>query len=62
MRGSDRGARLNWVATRFMVSNHGGRQLDHTIATIDALPDVVDAVDGGCRCCSTAASGAAPMC
>ncbi len=29
-----------------VVSNHGGRQLDTSIATIDALPGVVDAVDG----------------
>jgi isopentenyl diphosphate isomerase/L-lactate dehydrogenase-like FMN-dependent dehydrogenase len=28
------------------VSNHGGRQLDHTRACIDALPEVVSAVDG----------------
>ncbi|GIS19481.1 MAG: hypothetical protein CM15mP120_13970 [Pseudomonadota bacterium] len=28
------------------VSNHGGRQLDHTLACIDALPGVVEAVDG----------------
>jgi glycolate oxidase len=28
------------------VSNHGGRQLDHTVACIDALPAVVAAVDG----------------
>ncbi|HCY04576.1 MAG TPA: alpha-hydroxy-acid oxidizing enzyme, partial [Gammaproteobacteria bacterium] len=28
------------------VSNHGGRQLDHTVACIDALPAVVEAVDG----------------
>jgi len=28
------------------VSNHGGRQLDHTRAPIDALPEVVQAVDG----------------
>jgi glycolate oxidase len=28
------------------VSNHGGRQLDHTRACIDALPEVVNAVDG----------------
>jgi len=26
------------------VSNHGGRQLDHTQSTIDALPPIVDAV------------------
>jgi len=39
------------------VSNHGGRQLDGSIATLDALPDVVRAVnqavpvyiDGGIR-------------
>ena len=30
------------------VSNHGGRQLDHSIACIDALPDVVKAVNGCC--------------
>jgi 4-hydroxymandelate oxidase len=29
------------------VSNHGGRQLDHTQASIDALPPIVDAVAGG---------------
>lgn len=29
-----------------IVSNHGGRNLDASIATIDALPDVVRAVDG----------------
>ena len=28
------------------VSNHGGRQLDHTRACIDAMPEVVAAVDG----------------
>ncbi|MFM7320778.1 MAG: alpha-hydroxy acid oxidase [Armatimonadota bacterium] len=29
-----------------IVSNHGGRQLDGTVATADALPEVVDAVSG----------------
>lgn len=29
-----------------VVSNHGGRQLDYSIATIDALPQVVEAVGG----------------
>lgn len=33
-------------ASGIVVSNHGGRQLDGVIATIDALPDVVDAVGG----------------
>jgi 4-hydroxymandelate oxidase len=28
------------------VSNHGGRQLDYSIAALDALPGVLDAVDG----------------
>ena len=28
------------------VSNHGGRQLDHTRACIDALPEIVEAVAG----------------
>lgn len=29
-----------------VVSNHGGRQLDRVIASLDALPGIVDAVDG----------------
>ena len=29
-----------------IVSNHGGRQVDGAIATIDALPEVVEAVEG----------------
>lgn len=29
-----------------VVSNHGGRQLDHVPATIDVLPGIVDAVGG----------------
>ena len=29
-----------------IVSNHGGRQLDHLPATIDVLPEIVDAVGG----------------
>jgi 4-hydroxymandelate oxidase len=33
-------------AAGIVVSNHGGRQLDGTIATIDALPAIVDRVDG----------------
>ncbi|VUC26258.1 unnamed protein product [Clonostachys rosea] len=28
-----------------IVSNHGGRQLDGTVATLDALPEIVKAVD-----------------
>ncbi len=33
-------------AAGVVVSNHGGRQLDGAPATIDALPEVVDAVEG----------------
>jgi 4-hydroxymandelate oxidase len=33
-------------AAALVVSNHGGRQLDGVAATIDALPEVVDAVGG----------------
>ncbi len=33
-------------AAGVVVSNHGGRQLDNAPATIDALPEVVDAVGG----------------
>jgi len=45
-------------AAGIIVSNHGGRQLDSAIATLDALPDIVEAmrdtqldviVDGGIR-------------
>ena len=32
-----------------VVSNHGGRQLDSSVATIDALPRVVDAVASRCE-------------
>jgi isopentenyl diphosphate isomerase/L-lactate dehydrogenase-like FMN-dependent dehydrogenase len=33
-------------AAAVIVSNHGGRQLDRTAATIDVLPEVVDAIGG----------------
>jgi 4-hydroxymandelate oxidase len=32
-----------------VVSTHGGRQLDRSVATADALAAIVDAVDGGCE-------------
>jgi isopentenyl diphosphate isomerase/L-lactate dehydrogenase-like FMN-dependent dehydrogenase len=32
-----------------IVSNHGARQLDTTFASIEVLPEVVDAVDGRCE-------------
>jgi 4-hydroxymandelate oxidase len=40
---AERGADAVWV------SNHGGRQLDGVAAGLDALPDVVEAVDGRCE-------------
>jgi len=33
-------------ASAILVSNHGARQLDHVGATIEALPEVVKAVNG----------------
>ena len=33
-------------ADGIVVSNHGGRQMDGVIGTLDALPDCVDAVGG----------------
>lgn len=32
-----------------IVSNHGGRQVDGAVAALDALPRVVQAVDGACE-------------
>ena len=40
-----------------IISNHGGRQLDHCITPLDALPDIAERnqnhaslwIDGGCR-------------
>ena len=36
-------------ADAIVVSNHGGRQLDGAVATIHALPGVIDAVRGTCE-------------
>jgi 4-hydroxymandelate oxidase len=33
-------------ASGLVVSNHGGRQLDGTLASIDALPEIAEVVDG----------------
>lgn len=35
-------------AAGIVVSNHGGRQLDGAVASLDALPEVVEAVSGRC--------------
>jgi lactate 2-monooxygenase len=37
---------LDFGIDGLIVSNHGGRQVDGAIATLDALPAVVEAVDG----------------
>ncbi|ABG51616.1 FMN-dependent alpha-hydroxy acid dehydrogenase [Trichodesmium erythraeum IMS101] len=57
LRGDDAVRAVEHGAKGIIVSNHGGRQLDGAIATIDALPEVVAAVgnkvdvlmDGGIR-------------
>jgi 4-hydroxymandelate oxidase len=36
-------------ADGIVVSNHGGRQLDGVAATLDALPEVIEAVAGRCE-------------
>jgi (S)-2-hydroxy-acid oxidase len=44
--GEDAALAVEAGASGVVVSNHGGRQLDGVPASIDALPEVVDAVDG----------------
>ena len=46
VRGDDAARAVQEGADGVIVSNHGGRQLDSAPATIDALPEVVDAVGG----------------
>ncbi|HLJ34682.1 MAG TPA: alpha-hydroxy acid oxidase, partial [Ktedonobacteraceae bacterium] len=36
-------------ADAIAVSNHGGRQLDGAIPSIEALPEIIEAVDGRCE-------------
>jgi 4-hydroxymandelate oxidase len=48
IRGDDAEHALNLGVDGIWVSNHGGRQLDGAIATLDALVDVVAAVAGNC--------------
>jgi isopentenyl diphosphate isomerase/L-lactate dehydrogenase-like FMN-dependent dehydrogenase len=43
---ADAEAAVQRGASAISVSNHGGRQLDGVIASLDALPDVADAVGG----------------
>jgi lactate 2-monooxygenase len=42
----DAGRALDAGADGIVVSNHGGRQVDSAVASLDALPGVVDRVDG----------------
>ncbi len=46
LRGDDAARAVDHGCAAVIVSNHGGRQLDGVPATLDALPDVVDAVAG----------------
>ena len=47
LRGDDAVLAAKSGARGIIVSNHGGRQLDGAVATLDALPEVVEAVQGG---------------
>jgi 4-hydroxymandelate oxidase len=46
VRGDDAERAITHGAAGVIVSNHGGRQLDTAISSIDALSDVAEAVDG----------------
>ena len=46
LRGDDAARAVECGASVIVVSNHGGRQLDGAIASLDALAEVVEAVDG----------------
>lgn len=49
VRGDDASLAVDHGASAVVVSNHGGRQLDTSITSIEALPDVCDGVDGHCE-------------
>jgi isopentenyl diphosphate isomerase/L-lactate dehydrogenase-like FMN-dependent dehydrogenase len=46
--GEDARLAVEHGAAGVVVSNHGGRQLDGVAASLDLLPEVVDAVEGRC--------------
>ncbi|MGM3308197.1 alpha-hydroxy acid oxidase [Anabaena sp. WFMT] len=46
LRGDDAVRSVEYGAQGIVVSNHGGRQLDGAIASLNALPEIVAAVDG----------------
>ncbi len=49
LRSDDAVRAIEHGARALVVSNHGGRQLDESVCTINALPEVVSAVDGRCE-------------
>jgi 4-hydroxymandelate oxidase len=46
LRADDAVRAVEYGAQAIVVSNHGGRQLDGAIASLDALPEIIAAVDG----------------
>ena len=46
LRADDASKALDYGVDGLIVSNHGGRQVDGAIASLDALPGIVDAVKG----------------
>jgi 4-hydroxymandelate oxidase len=46
LRDDDAKRAIDYGAAGIVVSNHGGRQLDGAVATMDALPEIVEAVNG----------------
>ncbi len=49
LREDDAAECINCGADAVIVSNHGGRQVDHSVTTADALPRIVDAVGDRCE-------------
>ncbi|WP_069801526.1 alpha-hydroxy acid oxidase [Thermogemmatispora onikobensis] len=49
LRGEDAQRACEYGVDAIIVSNHGGRQLDGVPATIDVLPEIVEAVAGRCE-------------
>jgi isopentenyl diphosphate isomerase/L-lactate dehydrogenase-like FMN-dependent dehydrogenase len=49
MTAEDAARALDYEVDGIIVSNHGGRQLDGLLATIDVLPEIVKAVNGRCE-------------
>lgn len=46
MTGEDAARAVDRGVEGIVVSNHGGRQMDHSLGTLDVLPEVVEAVGG----------------